>query len=149
MWYSLKIARLGSCVSNWDRVSDFSSSWQNHGTRASLVWIGSLFGLYFHLFLEDVLGQFGGKQRLYFHAQLEHMVFTGQLERRWVAFVFRISGTEKLLYEETNAMCYWEAFKNQSCSSRNSNRIICKALWCPSGSCKVKYFQQCLAFAIC
>lgn len=73
-------------------MSDSSHGWQNHGAKlvwtvASLVWIGSLFGLHLYLFFEGVLGQFGGMKKCYFLAQLEHTVYMGQRERRWVAAV--------------------------------------------------------------
>lgn len=88
-------------------------------------------------FFEGVLGQFGGLKRFYFHAQLDHLVCMGQHEGRCVGG-FCGNSTEKLLDEETNSMCYSRSFKNQSCSCRSLNRIICKALCCPSASCKVK-----------
>lgn len=34
------------------RLSDLFSSWQTHGARASLVYVGSPFGLHFYLFLK-------------------------------------------------------------------------------------------------
>lgn len=147
MGYSLKILCFGSYVSSWGRESEFCSGRQNHRARASSVWIYSLFGLRVYLYFEDVLGWFGGMNRLYFSAQLERV---GQHERRWVAPVGSVQDKQYREAAVGRKRCdlLFKGIKNQSCSSRNSNRITCKALWCPSGSCKVKYFQRCLSFAM-
>lgn len=110
-----------------EAVSDFSSSWWTHGARASLVCFGSLFGLHLSLlFWRCPWSVWWHEKVLFSHSARTHGVYGPAWKQvgGWLLWeVCRVSSTEKLLDEETNATCYSRPFKNQSCSSRNLNNL--------------------------